>query len=116
HEVLSEIGVAEKPELLLLNKIDTPEGQDKFPEWRTIHPDAIPLSAKTGRGQLSEVLLEADSANGKLISFIETNTVVHDRQFKGRRVTMRATVPMRVLADLSRNNQVEIKPVHPPPA
>src|SRR5208282_2830339 len=79
HEVLSEIGVAEKPELLLLNKIDTPEGQDKFPEWRTIHPDAIPLSAKTGRGidklhetveqivrgQLSEVLLEADSANGK---------------------------------------------------
>src|SRR5262249_52814000 len=50
HQVLTEIGAKDKPELLLLNKIDTPEGEDRFPFWRTLHPDAIPVSAKTGRG------------------------------------------------------------------
>ena len=129
HEVLTEVGVAEKPEILLLNKIDTPEGEQNFPEWRTLHPGAIPISAKTGagigplhevvekivRGQLTEVLLIADSTNGKLISFIETHTAVHDRQFRGSRVTFRATVPQQVLADLSRNDQLKIKPVPAPP-
>jgi len=124
HEVLTQIGVSEKPEILLLNKIDTPEGQEKFPEWRTLHPQAIPISAKSGRGigdlheavekivrgQLAEVLLLTDSTNGKLISFIETRTTVHDRKFRGSRVTFRATVPAQVLADLSRNNQLQIKP------
>ncbi len=46
HEVLAQIGVEEKPEILLLNKIDTPEGEANFPEWRTLHPGAIPLAPK----------------------------------------------------------------------
>src|SRR5207253_4521758 len=50
HEVLEDIGAKEKPELLLLNKIDTEEGEQNFPFWRTLHPDAIPISAKTGKG------------------------------------------------------------------
>src|SRR2546421_3273474 len=33
HEVLEEIGAKDKPEILLLNKIDTEEGEDKFPFW-----------------------------------------------------------------------------------
>ncbi len=63
------------------------------------------------RGQETEVLLEADSANGKLLSFIETHTTVHSREFEDGRVTLRATVPKRVLADLQQNKQIEIKPV-----
>ena len=31
HKVLEEVGVKGKPELLLLNKIDTPEGEEGFP-------------------------------------------------------------------------------------
>jgi GTP-binding protein HflX len=125
HQVLEEIGVKGKPELLLLNKIDTDEGEDNFPYWRNLYHDAIPISARTGRGldQLNEavyqavrgqqvdVTLEADVENGKLISFIESHTRVQDRHFVDGRVIIRATMGRQTLADLSRNEQVELKSV-----
>lgn len=125
HQVLEEIGVTQKPELLLLNKIDTPEGEQNFPEWRTLHPRAIPVSAKTGRGidRLSESVvahvkgtqveatLEADAANGKLLAFIETHCQILDRKFKGRRIILRVNMSKRVSEDLSRNDQLTVKPI-----
>lgn len=125
HEVLKEIGVKDKPELLLLNKIDTDEGEEAMPEWRGLHPDAIPISAKTGRGlgelgiavsafirtQHVEVILEADAANGRLLAFLEAHCQIHDRQFTDSRVRLEASVPRRTLAELARNEQVEIHKV-----
>src|SRR5205807_5328632 len=57
HEVLNDIGANDKPEILLLNKIDTAEGDENYPFWRTLHPQAAPISAKTGKG--IEHLVEA---------------------------------------------------------
>ena len=125
HEVLDEIGAKGKPEILLLNKIDTEEGEASYPFWRTLNQDALPISARTGaglaalseavyraiRGQQVDVLLEADVTNGRLISFIESHARVHDRQFTDGRVQMRAVMGRRTLADLSRNDQVEVKAV-----
>jgi GTP-binding protein HflX len=125
HEVLGEIGAAGKPEILLLNKIDTEEGETAFPFWRTLHPNAIPISARAGRGlaelveavyrqvrgQQVDVTLEADVANGKLLSFIESHSRIHDRQFTDGRVQLKAVMGKRTLADLSRNEQVEVKTV-----
>ena len=122
HLVLKEIGVSEKPELLLLNKIDTPEGEENFPEWRTLYPNAIPISAKTGRGvdrlltsvlqhvkgQQVEAILEADAANGRLLAFIERHCQILDRKFNGDRIILRITTSKRVFEDLSRNHQVTI--------
>jgi GTP-binding protein HflX len=127
HEVLEEIGAKDKPELLLLNKIDTEEGEDAYPTWRTLHPEAIAVSAKTGlgldklqeavyqavRGQQVDVTLEADVTNGRLISFIESHSRVHDRQFTDGRVQIKAIMGKRTLADLSRNDQVELKSAEP---
>src|SRR5690348_1200810 len=61
HEVLDEIGAKGKPEQLLLNKIDTDEGEAAFPFWRTLYPDALPISARTGVGldKLAEAVLRA---------------------------------------------------------
>src|SRR3954468_4724427 len=84
HKVLEEIGAKDKLELLLLNKIDTEEGEAAYDTWRTLHPDAVGVSAKTGlgldklhdamfhqiRGQQVNVVLEADVTNGRLLSFI----------------------------------------------
>jgi GTP-binding protein HflX len=123
HKVLDEIGASGKPELLLLNKIDTPEGEENFPEWRTLHPDAIPISAKTGKGidrlysaaaanvnaQQVQAVLETDSSNGKLLSFIATHCQVRDRQYEGDRIIIHATMSKRTLADLSRNEQIKLK-------
>ena len=127
HEVLEEIGAKEKPELLLLNKTDTPEGEQAYPFWRTIHQQAIPISAKTGkglhelheavyravRGQQVDVTMEADVTNGKLLAFIESHARVHDRQFTDGRVRMKAIMGKQTLGDLSRNDQVEIVSVQP---
>jgi len=131
--VLEEIGVKPsagsgqdgKPEMLLLNKTDTPEGEENYPFWRTLHPNAIPISAKTGRGldrlqeavyhhlrgTQVEVALEADVTNGRLISFIESRTRVQDREFVDSRVRFKTVMGKQTLADLSNNEQVEIKSV-----
>jgi GTP-binding protein HflX len=125
HEVLEDIGAKGKPEILLLNKIDTEEGEAAFPEWRTLHPGALPISARTGlglaelaeavyqavRGQQVDVTLEADVTNGRLISFIESHARVLDRQFTDGRAQFKAIMGKRTLAELSRNGQVEIKEV-----
>ena len=126
HEVLNDIGAKDKPEILLLNKIDTEEGEENWPFWRTLHPNAVPISAKTGkgienlveavygtvRGQQVEVELEADTANGRLISYLESHTRVQEREFLDGRVCMKAVMGKNTLAELSRNGQVEIKRVN----
>ena len=128
HKVLDDIGVKGKAELLLLNKTDTPEGQAAWPTWRTLYPDAIPLSARTGvgtdrlaeavlhavRGQQVEATLESDVTNGRLIAYIEASTDVRDRQFVDSRVRIRAVMGKNTLAELSRNGQVEVKKVRAP--
>jgi GTPase len=123
--VLEEVGVKGNPEILLLNKIDTEEGEAAFPVWRTLYPDAIPVSAKSGlgldklteavyrhiRGQQVDVTLEADVTNGKLLAFIESHTRIHDRQFRDGRIQLKAVMGKRTLSDLSRNEQVEVQNV-----
>ena len=124
HAVLKEIGAVEKPEILLLNKVDTPEGEEAYPFWRALHPGALPISAKTGAGlgELAEavftrvlgtqadVILEADSTDGKLLAFIESHARVSDRQFEDGRVVIRALVGRRTLAELERNEGVRVTP------
>jgi GTP-binding protein HflX len=113
--------------LLLLNKIDTEEGEQAFPFWRNLQPDAIPISARTGqgldklhesifqavRGTQVDVTLEADLTNGRLLAYLESHTRIHDRQFNDGRVTIKAIMGRRTLADLARNEQVEIKASQP---
>jgi GTP-binding protein HflX len=125
HTVLEEIGAKGKREILLLNKIDTPEGEAAYPFWRTLYPDAIPISARHGsgmdkltervyqelRGQQVDVTLEADVTNGRLIAFIESHTRIHDRQFVDGRIQLKAIMGKKTLAELSRNEQVEVKTV-----
>jgi GTP-binding protein HflX len=125
HEVLGEIGAAGKPEILLLNKIDTESGEAAFPFWRTLYPQAIPISARSGvglstlveavfghvRGEQVDVTLETGVANGRLLSFIETHARIHDRQFVDGKVVLKAVMGKRTLAELSRNGEVEVKTV-----
>ena len=133
HEVLDEIGVRGagaadgKPEILLLNKIDTEEGEQAYPLWRNLHPNAIAVSARTGqgldklneavlkavRGTQVDVTLEADVTNGRLLAYLESHTRIHDRAFTDGKVTLRAVMGRRTLADLARNNQVEVKAAEP---
>ena len=128
HQVLEEIGAKGKPEILLLNKIDTPEGEEHYPFWRALITGSIPISAKTGEGaaelneavyrqilgQQVEVTLEADITNGRLISFIESHTRISDRQFADGKTQIRAIMGKKTLADLSANDQVKVISIDTP--
>jgi GTP-binding protein HflX len=127
HQVLEELGVKDRPELLLLNKIDTDSGRHNAYTWKTLYPNAIALSAQTRegmsdlqqavfqqiRGQQVDVTLEADVTNGKLIAFLETHTRIHEREFKDNRIILYMTMGKTLLAELSQNDQVEIKSAQP---
>ncbi len=128
HQVLDEIGVKGKPEILLLNKIDTPEGEEHYPFWRALVAGSIPISAKTGQGAAElneavyqhvlghqvEVMLELDVTNGRLLSFIESHSRVLDRQFVDGKAHIRTVMGKKILADLSANDQVTIGIIDPP--
>lgn len=127
HKVLDEIGAKGKSEILLLNKIDTSEGEENFPFWRALHAGAIPVSAKTGlgladlnaavlehvRGQQVDVTLAASMADGKLISYIESHSRVHERDFTDGQIQIRATMGKQTLAQLARNSKVDVQRVSP---
>ena len=123
HSVLEDIGVKGKPELLLLNKIDTEEGEYHANHWRTLHPGAIPISARTGAG-LSEVIeavikfvrghqvdvrLECNVTDGKLVNFIRTHTRVNEEQINDNTMIFDVTVGKQLLEQIKQNDQVTIR-------
>ena len=122
HDVLTEIGATGKNEILLLNKIDTPEGEAAWPTWRTLYPAAIPISARhaTGLAELTEavhhavrgtqvdVTLSAQIANGRLLSFLESHARIHDRQYETEHVVLKAIMGKKTLKDLAQNDGVQI--------
>ena len=127
HAVLAEIGAGDKPELLLLNKVDTLDGEFQASYWRALHPDAIPISAKTGRGldavhdrvlsavrgTQSDVTLRVPVTDGGLLAFLERSTSVLCRDYDGDDVTLRVRVGRRTLEDLRRNEAAHIQSVEP---
>jgi GTP-binding protein HflX len=126
HQVLEEIGAKGKPEILLLNKIDTDDGAAQYPTWRALHAGtgagAIPVSARTGqgvadlhdavvnyvRGQQIEVELEIASTNGKLLAFLESRCRIEDRQFEDNKVRLKAIVGRNFMKDLLANEDITI--------
>ena len=122
HEVLKEIGAKDQPEVLLLNKIDTEDGAHKFPEWRAVYPNALPVSAKTGagtaelhdaiyryfRGQQFQVELEMDLTNGKLLAFLESKCRIEDRQYTDDKVRFTVVVGKNMLKELRANEQIKV--------
>lgn len=127
HAVLKEIGATgdkdrNKPEILLLNKIDTEPGEYHADHWHTLHPLAIPISAKTGagltelheavlrfvRGHQVNVTLECDVTHGKLIQFIRTHTRIHDEEVTDEKMIFHVTVGKQMLKQLQQNESLTI--------
>jgi GTPase len=123
HEVLKDIGIDHQNEILLLNKIDTPEGQANLPFWRALHSDSIAISARDGtgldrladavyhfvRGHQVDVTIACDVTDGKLISHIQGHTRVRDRRFEEDEAVFDITVGRRTLAELQRNESIRFR-------
>jgi GTP-binding protein HflX len=125
HQVLEEIGVKDKPEILLLNKVDTEEGEENYPFYRALVKGSIPISARTGvglaelneavyqifRGYQVEAILETDVTNGRLLSFIESHMRVQDRAIEDNIIKIRVIMGKQQMAELATNPLVKITEV-----
>lgn len=123
HKVLEEVGTKGKPEILLLNKTDTEAGENQATFWKTLHPNALAVSAKTGaglgrlheavlkavRGTQVDVTLACPVIDGRLISFLRSNTVVHEETADAEQMHFRVTVGRQLLKQLRENPNIEVE-------
>lgn len=114
--VLKQIGCEKKDMLLLLNKADVLGGRGLLESLKTVHPDAVCLSAKTGLNleELTRTVLEKFTGSqvqvriihrlgdGKMESFLRSNGRIIDEQYTDNQVIFEATMGQNQLTALKR--------------
>ncbi len=113
--VLDDIGATEQPRLLVLNKIDKLEHNADLLAFEAEHPDAVALSARTGRGMdrlvervraalhgaMQRMVVRVPLQDGKAINYIENRAQVLDRQYLDTAVRMTVRIGRRQLDELA---------------
>ena len=116
HSVLSELGVADKPTLLLLNKADAIHDVAALSILRRNHPDAVLVSARTGdgldqlraeverrmRGEQRRITLSVPAHDGRALSFLERFGDIQDRRYENGRVIVDLAIAPRAIEHLHR--------------
>jgi len=116
NSVLAEIGCGDRPILILLNKVDIVRKIGQLEMLRTLFPDALPISAKTGLGleRLSEQVLAkykggelllrvtSSQSNGKVQSFLRAYGRVLKEEYLDGSVLINARLGQNQLPSLKR--------------
>jgi GTP-binding protein HflX len=111
NQVLSEIGCADRPTLLVLNKIDQVPDRSYLDVLMKQHPRSVAVSAATGKGleDLHEAVMEALSAdfadaeietnagNGRLLAYLGAHAEIYRQQYVDNRVRIRCALPRHLL-------------------
>ena len=107
NTVLAELGVQDKPTLMIFNKIDRFQMNGEFARYRERFPQAVAISARSGEG-VAELLGEVSSALRPIRDFVELR-IPHDkpqvmarlhevaqvieRNYKGKSARFKARIP-----------------------
>lgn len=111
NQVLKELGCADKPSLLVLNKVDRLEDESFLALLRGHHPRAIALSAKSGKGidelrdavieglnaDFADAEIETGAGNGKVLSYLGAHAEIYRQQYEDNRVRVRCYLPRHLL-------------------
>jgi len=123
NKVLKDIGCGDKDIRILLNKADIVADAAVLESLETIYPDAICISAKTGlnldklvqmvldkyqKGEVT-VILTCHPGDGKVISFLQANTNILDRNYAESAVTITAKIGKAQLNVLKRHKFTDLK-------
>ncbi len=116
EEVLDEIGAADRPRLLVFNKID--QVQDGLLAGGLFgqHPDGLQVSAHTGDGidtlgarvaqcverSMIPMQLDLPVTRGRLLAFVDSRANVVERTYSGESVSLRIVVSERDAAEIER--------------
>jgi GTP-binding protein HflX len=124
YAVLHELGIDEKRSLLALNKIDCVVDPVAVEALRNRYPHAVPVSAKTGDGlsrlanavsdalshDFLDIVVECDSSDGRLLSFLAKYGEVLSRTFVGHRASIHCRIARTHLGRLREDPAVEVRP------
>lgn len=109
EKVLSEIGAGEVPRILVLNKIDIAQ-QDVLDQWMRLHPEGLPVSAKTGQGlenltalvenkltsEMEELVLAIPHSDYALIPLLHREGSVIEEKTEDECTIVRCRIPRRL--------------------
>jgi len=116
YDVLGQIGAAEKPMVIVLNKIDKVEHKETVERIRKCFTDAIAISAlkREGfdvlvsrvlshmKGSTAVVRVTIPSADAKTLSLIHENGLIMHQEYVGDSLQIEAEVPIRLKEYLER--------------
>jgi GTP-binding protein HflX len=109
RKVLDELGATEQERVLVLNKIDLLENNADLLVFQAENPDCVSISARTGRGmdelvervrrsmrgRERQLTLAVDMTDGKAVQFIESRSMVDDRQYDDTQVIYKIRIGQR---------------------
>lgn len=110
ERVLAELGVGQKPKLIVFNKIDRIESAEPLANLRRHFPDAVFISVHTGAGigeliaRISEWVancgttreLRLPASAGAVLARLHREAQVREIEYLGDEVRMVATAPLRL--------------------
>jgi GTPase len=110
-KVLAELDCANKPAILVLNKVDRVTDRTHMDVLMKHHPHAVAVSAATGEGldALRDAVTEAlasdfidaevamDAGNGKVLAYLNAHADIFRQEFKDGRVEVRCRLPRQLL-------------------
>ncbi len=116
NEVLKEIAAADKPTLMVFNKIDQLPERNGNLHWLTEYPHAVSVSAKTGEGldelqaELGIMLrpirpcleLQVPASDGATLARIRALGQVDEERYEGDTVHLKARIPEHAQAEFAR--------------
>jgi GTP-binding protein HflX len=111
NAILKELGCADKPSLLVLNKVDRLKDRSYLDVLMKHHPRAVAISAANRQGleDLAEAVMEALSAdftnaevqtaaaNGRVLAYLAAHAEIYRQQFHDNQVTIRCSLPRQLL-------------------
>jgi GTP-binding protein HflX len=109
--VLKEIGCADKPTILVLNKVDRLTDHSYLAVLMQHHPQAVAVSAarRQGLAELQEAVIGAigsqfadaevttDAANGRVIAYLAAHAEIYRQQYRDSQVVIRCYLPPHLL-------------------
>ncbi len=117
QEVLDELGLADHPTILVLNKADRVPDRSFLDVLKAHHRDSVAISAAQGEGldrleqavreALHERALDAEVetgvGNGRVLAYLAQHAQIHDRVYDEDRVILQCRIPRRCLDFLNEN-------------
>jgi len=114
--VLEEIGCKEKPQLLVLNKVDLVDDEVHVDLVRRAHPASVAVSAKTGLGldalaqevmrrlvgSPKQMTVRAAAGDGRLLAWIDRHATVLDRTIEDGQIVQVIRLPEQLAAEMPR--------------